>query len=380
MDESSKSVSFQPVGYSGLPGWPDDDHLAALRAFQASAPSVLKRLQSEFHSTGRYARRIEAFTAACRFVLDNRAELDSKAAARSFFESHFTPFTVVHRDPAGLLTGYYEPELQGALEPSSRFKVPVLARPPDLVNLVDEADRGAMAGSLTHARRMGPGQLVPHFTRREIDGGALAGQGLEILYLAHPVDLYFLQVQGSGLIRLDDGRKVRLGYAGKNGFRYTSIGQQLLETGEFTPNQMSLKSLQEWLKADAMRAKSLMWLNESYVFFRILGDHRETATMGTDGIPLTPLRSLAIDTGFFDLGLPIYVSCPSADHISNNPWGFRRLLIAHDVGSAIKGPERGDLFCGTGHEAGEIAGITKHAVNFFALFPKEEVARRTPAQ
>ncbi len=380
MGEASKSVSFQPVGYSGLPGWAEDDHLAALKAFQASAPSVLKHHETAFFGTGAHAARMNAFADACRVALEQSSQLNTKKAARGFFESCFTPFMVVHREPAGLLTGYYEPELPGALEPGGQFAVPVLARPADLVNLVDEADRGALSDGLTHARRLGAKEFVPYYSRREIDEGALAGQGLEIAYLANPVDLFFLQVQGSGLIRLEDGRGIRVGYAGKNGFRYTSIGQHLIETGVFSAQDMTLQALKDWLMADPERAKSVLWLNESYVFFRVLGPANETSTLGTNEISLIPFRSLAVDTGYYDLGLPIYVVSPAADHVADGPWGFRKLMVAHDVGSAINGPERGDLFCGSGSKAGNLAGITKHAVNFFALFPKEEIAGSNVSQ
>lgn len=380
MDEASISVSFQPVGFSGLPGWGDDDHVAAFKAFQASAPYVIEHHKATFFGRGRHAERMNAFTKTCQLALQKGPDFHNEYDARQFFETNFTPFMVVHREPAGLLTGYYEPELPGSLQRSEKYNVPILARPADLVNLIDEADRGAMADQLTHARRAGPQEFVPYFTRREIDDGALAGQGLELLYLADPIDVFFLQVQGSGLIRLEDGRGIRVGYDGKNGHRYTSIGQHLIETAEFTPEEMSLQALKDWLRADAARAQAILWLNESYVFFRIIGDEHHSVTLGTGEIPLQPMRSLAVDTRHYDLGLPIYVCCPSADHISEGPWGFRRLMVAHDVGSAITGPERGDLFCGSGPRAGELAGVTKHAVNFFVLFPKEELDRSAPRQ
>jgi membrane-bound lytic murein transglycosylase A len=357
MHDTRSPVVLEEVRFDDLPGWPDDDHLAAYQAFVSSAPALLNA------GSARFAGICRAMLAATDFPPDSET-------ARRFFESRFTPFKVVHHESDGLLTGYYEPELCGSRERSSEFTVPVLARPPDLVNLVEESERGALSERMTHARSGTDGELCAYSTRKEIDEGALAGQGLELLFLADDVDLFFMQVQGSGLIRLTDGSSLRLIYAGKNGHRYTSIGRHLIETGVFSPEAMNLQALIDWLKADLERARAVLWRNESYVFFRVLGPEDETRPLGTNEIPLTPLRSLAVDTAFYELGQPIFVCAPGLDHIVADASGFNRLMVAHDVGSAIKGAERGDVFCGSGLLAGVKAGMTKHPVNFFALVPK----------
>jgi membrane-bound lytic murein transglycosylase A len=189
-----------------------------------------------------------------------------------------------------------------------------------------------------------------------------------LFYLANPVDKFFMQVQGSGRIKLRDGSMVRVSYDGKNGHPYTSIGRHLIDTGVVDADKMSLEALSAWLKADAERGRKVMELNKSYVFFRELKGEEAKGALGVLHIPLSPGRSLAVDAGFHAIGLPIYVISPTLKH---NTWsgGFNRLMVAQDVGSAIKGPERGDIYFGTGDVAGKLAGNTKHPGNLFVLLP-----------
>jgi membrane-bound lytic murein transglycosylase A len=214
---------------------------------------------------------------------------------------------------------------------------------------------------------------VPYATRAEIDGGALAGKGLELAYVRDQVEAFFLQVQGSGRIRLPNGTHLRVGYDGKNGHPYTSIGRTLIDTGEMTESAMSLAALGNYLRADPARGLAVMQRNASFVFFRALTDADGAGPLGVDGIALTEGRSLAVDAGVHAIGAPIYVVAPELTHISGAP--FQRLMIAQDVGSAIRGPERGDIFAGSGDAAGRVAGITKHSGRFFVLLPRMAGAR-----
>ncbi len=288
--------------------------------------------------------------------------------ARRFFETYFTPHRVVHELSQGLLTGYYEPVLAGSRLQSGAYQIPVYRRPPDLVNLFDEAMRGTTGAALTHAR-MTPTGPEPYATRAEIERGALSGRSLEILYLADPVEAFFMHVQGSGLVELTDGTSVRLTYDGKNGHPYTSIGRRLVESGAFTAEEVTMDVLGQWLRADPDRGRRLMWENASYVFFRELGEAEGQSALGVMGVPLTPGRSLAVDAGVHALGTPIYVVAPELTHTAEGG-PFQRLMIAQDVGSAIRGPERGDVYFGSGSDAGRRAGITRHAGNFFVLLPR----------
>lgn len=344
----SQQVTFRPVAFAELDGWAADDHAAAFRAF-------LK--------TCRVARHGEAI-AADAVALGDGADA---TAARTFFERHFQPHVVEAKEP-GHVTGYYEPEVHGAYKPADRFPVPVYGRPEDLITRADETERARFNDRVTGFRATPNGE-VPYYTRAEIETGALQGRGLELLYLDDAVELFYMQVQGSGLVRLDDGTTVRLTYAGKNGHPYTSIGRVLIERGALGADDIDMNRVKGWLRADEGRGRALMQENLSYVFFRALSQTEgRDGPLGAVGVALTLGRSLAIDTAHHSLGTPVFVT--AADLDSPDGQSFRRLMIGQDVGSAISGAQRGDIFWGTGEEAGAIAGRTRHKARFYVLLPK----------
>ena len=284
-------------------------------------------------------------------------------AARRFFETYYVPHRV-EGVPPGLVTGYYEPEVNGSRERSGKFQVPVYRRPDDLVQMKPDLLRAFFNDTLSVMRQDGD-QLVPYYTRAEIEAGALQGRGLELLYLDDPIELFFMQVQGSGRVRLTDGSWVRLGYAAKNGHSYTSIGKRFAERGEKGP--LTMEGLKSWLRADPARGRALMRRIGLTSLPRIAARRRPArGPVGAQGVPLTPGRSLAVDASYHALGTPIFVAAPDLA-VGGAP--FRRLMIAQDVGSAIKGPQRGDIFFGTGEAAGAIAGTTKEAAEFYILLP-----------
>lgn len=352
------SVQFEPVTFAELPGWRVDDHAAAFAAFARSSNRLVAR-----GLTGAWVDAMPGVQAA---IGGQPSPPASVTAARAFFETHFVPHRVVHGG-GGLLTAYYEPVIDGSRTPSPQYRTPIYRRPPDLVTIVPDAMRGATGETYTHARST-PQGVVPYATRAEIEQGALAGRGLELAYVADAVEAFFLQIQGSGQIRLSDGTTFRVAYDGKNGHPYRSIGRRLIEQGQIGEAEMSLQSLAAWLRADLQRGRETMWHNQSFVFFRELTGAQAAHTIGVDEIALTPGRSLAVDAGVHAIGTPVYVSSPALEHMA--PGGLHRLMIAQDVGSAIKGPERGDIFAGTGTAAGAIAGITKHPGRFFVLLPR----------
>lgn len=361
------SAVFSPVAFAQLPGWESDDHLAAWKAFVASCRAVLAANKSG-DKTGS-TRTPAELLGVCELALSEAAAKPSfsRVMAKAFFETHFVPNRVDQSRHEGLLTGYYEPLIKGARTVIKGYETPVYRRPPDLVNVVAESERGAKSHQLTHMRKTDKG-LVPYLTRAEIEQGALKNQSLELLYFRDPVDVFFMQIQGSGRIELPDGEKIRITYDGKNGYPYTSVGRHLIEAGTFLPESMSLKALAGWLKQDRKRAEDVMWKNQSYVFFRELKGAEADGAMGVLGIPLQPGRSMAVDTAYHAIGLPIYVTSPTLTHATASG-NFERLMIAHDVGSAIKGAERGDIFFGSGDKAGRTAGVTKHPGHFFVLQP-----------
>lgn len=357
-------ISLKPVTYADLPGWKQDDHLAALKAFLRSCETVIAAAETgDGKAGGELAPALAKVCAAAQSLAR-----PTRAAARAFFEQHFVPHRVVRKQGHGFLTGYYEPVLSGSRKPQGRFRTPIYKRPPDLVNVVSETQRASKSAGYTHLRKTAKG-TEPYPTRAEIEQGALKGQGLELLYLADPVDAFFMQVQGSGRIKLTDGSSVRVNYDGKNGHPYTSVGRYLVDKGYMKKDEVTLQSLRRWLRADPERGKKAMWQNASFVFFRELKGEGALGPLGALGVPLTPGRSLAVDPAFHPLGAPVYVTAPSLKISAER--GFKRLMVAQDVGSAIKGPERGDIYFGSGEKAGRLAGTTQHAGSFFVLLPAD---------
>lgn len=345
MDETK--IGLRQVSFAEIGGWREDDHEAA------------------FHALLKSCRKAANPDAACAAAIALGEGIDGETA-RTFFETHYTPHEVDGAEQPGFVTGYYEPELQGSRERGGEFLVPVYRRPDDLVTLTPDTDRARFNDRITGMRQTPEGQ-VPYYTREEIVAGALSGRGLELLYLDDPVELFFMQVQGSGRVRLADGSAVRLGFAGKNGHPYTSIGKVLVERGEGRPETMTMEGVKAWLRADKERGRALMAENKSYVFFHELGEGAD-GPLGAEGVALTPGRSLAVDAAFHRLGLPVFVTVLDLTTPEGAP--FRRLMIAQDVGSAIRGPERGDIFWGTGEAAGAVAGRTRHKAQFHVLLPK----------
>ena len=351
------AVNRAPVGFSSIPRWMDDDHASAFRTFVKSAERI---------ASGAFSSIDAPLLAVCLDALRMRAGGD-EADARSFFESRFKPYRILPPPEGGLVTGYFEPELTGSLIETPRYGVPVYALPEDLVLLEgDEQSEGELAG-LTAARATSDGP-VPYFTRAEIEAGALAGCGLEIAWLADPYEAYVMQVQGSGLIVLPDGNRIRIGFSGKNGHPYTSVGRLLVERGFLDRANATLDRVLSWLRANPEAGRKIMHENRSYPFFRRLNDSEgQDGPLGSMGTPLTPGRSLAADPRCHRLGLPIWVHAPELI----DPEGriFSRLMIAQDSGSAIRGPVRGDIFWGTGAQAGLLAGKTKDICDFYVLIP-----------
>lgn len=353
-----------------LAGWRDDDHAAAFAAFHRSAARLIAAppAVSPFNPA-----EPAAWVAVARAALARPESLEHDAA-RAFFERHFVAHPIVSRETSPFLTGYFEPEFLGTRVPSPRYPVPLLARPPDLID-ISEANRPPDWPENCPFARLSDAGPTTYHTRAAIMAGALAGRGLELVYLADAVDAFYAHVQGSCRIRLVDGPEagaiLRLGYAGRNGLPYTSIGRLLIERGVFSAAMMSGTTLATWLRAHPDEGVALMCENESYVFFRAMSDlDPQRGPLGAAAVQLTAGRSLAIDHRQHGYGVPIWIDAtlPLGDDGASTP--FRRLLVAQDTGSAIVGPARGDIFLGSGPDAGVRAGRLRHqADGFVVLIP-----------
>lgn len=287
-----------------------------------------------------------------------------EAAAREFFANRFIPHRVSFGDDdQGLFTGYYEAELNGSWQRKPPFTVPLYAPPGDMITADLQLFDPELAGRRIIGR-IADGQLVPYHTRAEIEAGALAGRNLELLWVDDPIDAFFLQIQGSGRVRMADGNAVRVGYAGKNGQPYVAIGRPLIERDAIPKEQMSMQAIRRWLADHPGERDEIMNLNPSYVFFRrIEGD----GPIGAQGVVLTPGRSLAVDTSLLPLGAPIWLD--TTEPLSPET-PLRRLVIAQDTGGAIKGAIRGDLFWGHGGDAAAKAGAMKQRGRYYLLLPR----------
>ncbi len=353
-----KGLRVKPVGFSSLPGWKRDDHAAAFKTF--------------LHSCTKMSSGGDQLARACRVARKQPRNISSKRA-KSFFESYFVPHKV--HSSRGLLTGYYEPEMYGSRVRTSKFNVPLYRRPADLVVLNSKrkrraARRAGLSRKLTYAMRTRKG-LAPYLTREQIESGGLDGHGLEMLWLADPVDVFFLHIQGSGRIILPDGSRMRVGFDGKNGYGYTSVGRILVRNGKLVKGKVTLDSVKGWLRNNPKMGRKAMWYNKSFIFFRELSDKSDgSGPIGAQGIALVGGRSLAVDRRHYRLGLPIYLSVPRFRKDGRN--NLRRLMIAQDTGTAIKGARRGDIFWGSGQKAGDIAGRTYHKGQFYVLLPRNK--------
>ncbi len=358
---SKPGFRLDKATYSDLQGWPADDHAGALGAFVRSCENLVKRPDGRALDKGALGLTVGQWKPACRDALRLR---DKPGQARAFFEGLFTPWAVMDGDEKlGLFTGYYEPTLRGSSKNKGPYRTPLYRRPDHYVTVELGAFGDEWKGR-TLVGRLDGKRVLPTEQRTEIDAGALAGKGLELLWVDDPVDAFFLQIQGSGRVVLDDGGVVRVGYDGKNGHPYYAIGRKLIEDGEIPKEKMSMQAIRAWLARNPSRADAVMGLNKSYVFFRF---NQAEGPIGAEGVPLSPGRSLAVDRRRLPLGAPVWLEA-NDPILPGEP--LNRLLIAQDTGGAIKGAIRGDVFWGAGVDAEERAGRMKSKGRYFILLPK----------
>jgi membrane-bound lytic murein transglycosylase A len=361
-------LALVPVAIGELPGWTDDDQAAALPALQRSCGRLLAQADDRMVGPDAVAGTVADWRAPCDAVVHAGA-LDA-AATRALIAGAFEPFRASGRDGFdGLFTGYYEPELRGAVAPDATFHVPLYKRPDDLVTVELGDFRADWRGERIAGRVIG-GRLKPYPDRLAIERGGLANRRLELVWVDDAIDAFFLEIQGSGRIALPDGRTMRIGYAAQNGHPYVAIGRALVARGALARGAVTMRTIRAWLAAHPNEAGAVMDLNPSYVFFKeIAGD----GPVGAQGLVLTAGRSLAVDPKFMPLGIPLWLDI---DEPAEPGGRLRRLVVAQDTGGAIRGPVRGDLFCGTGAAAGERAGAMQQRGGYYLLLPKSVAERK----
>jgi membrane-bound lytic murein transglycosylase A len=355
-------VDLEPIAFDALAGFAEDDLSEAFRVFLRSAEALVGKNPVLRPGVGPDA----ALLRICRDALAVDAAAHSQEAARRFFEREFRP----HRlRGSGFVTAYYEPVIAARRSPDAEFGVPVPARPADLVTLNDAPIAGETGEPLTSARRRMDGGLEPYPDRRALEDGPEAATLRPIAFLRDRVELFLLQVQGSGRLRFSDGTELPVTYDGRNGRPYTSIGRLMIERGIVLAEVMSLDALKAAIRAmgagPGEAGARLMQENRSFVFFRTDDSpERRIGPIGGGGVPLSPMRSIAVDRALWPYGTPFWISAAP-------PEGkFERLTIAQDTGSAILGAARADLFFGAGEAAGARAGRIRHSADFVVLLPR----------
>jgi membrane-bound lytic murein transglycosylase A len=363
---------YIPLTWADLPGWNDDDQLAAYQTFRTSCRSIAAQ-----HDAPPDTRALgTSLRDPCRTA--RATEITDGARARDFFEANFTPVKISRLgEDDGFVTGYYEPVVQGSRTQTDVYNVPVYRRPSNLFVRGFSQASPDLPNKGPVYRKIGRRKLVPYYDRGEIEDGAIAGRGLEICWLKDQTDLLFAQIQGSARVRLEDGSTLRINYDSYNGYPYTAVGRVLIDRGIIPREEMSMQKIREWMEANPDGAKDVRRQNRSYIFFREVPLSDKDEAIGAQGVQLTPGRSIAVDKSLHVYGTPFFIAgeMPIESDKARTP--FRRLMIAQDTGSAITGPARADLYFGSGADAGKVAGRLKNNMRFVMLVPKslDPVAR-----
>jgi peptidoglycan lytic transglycosylase A len=339
-----------PASWLELPGWGRESLRASLEAFARSCPMLEKQ---------------DAWKAVCagaQTLVPGTSERD----IASFFELNFDPHKVVNADDsdAGMVTGYYEPLLRGSRVRTSRYRYPIYAVPQDLL-VVDLSSVYPDLKSRRLRGRIEGNRVVPYFARGDIDRDATPLKGSELVWVDDPIEVFFLHIQGSGQVELENGERIRIGYAEQNGHPFRSLGRLLIQRGELPAERASMQGIKEWARRNPRKVQEFLNANPSYVFFREL-PRDLIGPIGALGVPLTAERSIAVDPRVVPLGVPVYLSTSWP----NTSEPLNRLMVAQDTGGAIAGGVRADFFWGFGDAAGNQAGKMRQSGRMWVLLPK----------
>jgi membrane-bound lytic murein transglycosylase A len=334
---------------------------ADLPAWDAVTDADLQPSFDAFLGACRSIGRKETWQATCAV-----AKTAERANLRAWFEANFQPWQLVNPDGSrtGLVTGYYEPVVKGSRTRSKTYSVPVFGPPADLIDV----ELSELYPELKHLRlrgRIEGRKLVPYYSRSDWAKEEPRRTGDALLWVDDPIDYFFLQIQGSGQVALDDGRRTRIGYADQNGHPYRSIGKWLIDQGELKAEQASMQGIKQWVKTHPLRVQELLNANPSLVFFREM-PVEGSGPPGALGLPMVPERSIAVDPRVTPLGAPVWLA--TTRPLSDVP--LNRLMVALDTGGAIRGPVRADFYWGSGNEAGDNAGRTRQKGQMWVLLPQ----------
>lgn len=363
-------LGFRQASFAELPGWQDADTKKSLAAFQLSCKAFLKQAPDRAVGSQYIELQAKDWHPACRAAM--LVDANSKEKTRAFFQTWFTPVEFFDKESVhGLFTGYYMPLLQGSLTKTDEYNVPIYALPNNLVTV----NLGLFDPSLrdrTLVGRVVENKILPFYTREAINKGAIKETARVVAWVNSKIDRSFLEIQGSGIIKLPDGKELVIGYAGENGASYTPIARVLIDQGVMTFDNASMQHIRRYLEANPDQIDPVLNQNKSFVFFNEL---RQNAALGSQGVALTPGYSMAIDRKWIPLGAPVWLSTTRPDHHSSKQKRLQRLMIAQDTGGAIRGVVRGDVYWGAGKRATAIAGKMKNKGYYWLLLPRNSLHR-----
>lgn len=361
--EEPEILNLSQARFSDLPDWKNENFIDFAQAYNRSCARILKRDSQGLFGVSEEFGKAQEWQIACRKF--EKIDTQNALAIRTFFEENFTPYMArANNNPEGLFTGYYEASLRGSRLKQGVYQYPLRARPDDLVMVDLGQFRDELKGQRIAGRVKG-GNLKPYETHAQINAGQLpAAQDKVLVWVDNPVDAFFLQIQGSGVVYFEDGTTMRVGYAGQNGHPYYAIGRELVKRGELSKENVSMEAIRNWLAANPSEARALMETNKSYVFFTEINGE---GPKGGEGVALTAQRSLAIDRSLIPYGMPVWLSAESPQE---NGGMLNRLMVTQDTGGAIRGPVRGDFFWGYGKAAENMAGQMKSKGRYWFLMPK----------
>lgn len=377
-DISKPTTTLKLVNYSQLSGWQDEDFVDSIETFLRSCNFINRKEEKDMarnlDKTINLNKSDKSFFDSINnqlfdiCLLADGSRLATENKRKAFFEENFQPYLVTYnKSEASHFTGYYEPILNGSLSRHNEFQYPIYGLPDDVISI----DLGLFSRDLKNKKitgRLEGNKIIPYFSRKEIEDGALANRGLEIIWVDNPIDLFFLHIQGSGRILLAESNKeVRVSFSGKNGHEYFAIGRELVKIGAIEKKRISLQSITNWLEQNPDKITDIFNKNPSYIFF-VMEDVVSRGPKGAQGSALSPGRSLAIDNSIFNYGYPFWISVN--DRENKGKAILKALVFGQDTGSAIKGSLRADIFFGSGPMAKIQAGTMNNFGQLFILLPR----------
>lgn len=362
---------FRPVTFKQLPGWEEAGLKKSLETFQISCRAFVKQNPEQVVGTDHIDLQVKDWQPACKVALEIKPV--TAEAAKEFFQEWFQPVEFYDKETGpGLFTGYYVPAIKGSYTKTKEFSVPLYETPKDLVT----SDLGLFFNDLKNRSIVGrlvKRKIVPYYTRAQINNGAIKGKAKVLVWINSPIDRLFLEIQGSGVIELQNGKTISVGYDAQNGMPYTAIASVLIKKGVMTKDNASMQAIKRYLTEHPKQINKVINQNKSFVFFRKMV---KGVALGSQGVSLTPGYSLAIDKQWIPMGTPLWLDTTRPDlnkPDDNKP--MQRLMIAQDTGGAIRGKIRGDVFWGGGERATLIAGHMKNSGHYWLLLPKHAISR-----